>query len=180
MIAESARWGDATGGLFTPDNQWEAVNTNMINNYFPQRTSVVLAQLRTRGLYPQTDAPSFNQHGGPIPSGFGLTITGPAGATIYYTLDGSDPRLTGGAVSPSALAYTGSFQLTAHTTVKVRALEGGDWSRLAEGRSDRQSCIPFHRDSIRHACPSVARRGAGVEACQGTVLSVYSAGFLGH
>src|SRR5256885_5715889 len=49
-------------------------------------------------------APAFNQFGGNVPSGFQLTMSAPAG-TIYYSRDGSDPRLYGGAVSPAALTY---------------------------------------------------------------------------
>jgi hypothetical protein len=47
------------------------------------------------------EAPAFNRHGGRIEAGFELQMGAPAG-TVYYTLDGSDPRLTGGAVSPAA------------------------------------------------------------------------------
>ena len=49
--------------------------------------------------------PVFSSNGGPISPGSTLTINGPAGATIYYCADGSDPRLPGGAVSPTALVY---------------------------------------------------------------------------
>ena len=48
-------------------------------------------EMRDYGFYPDTDAPTFNQHGGYVPSGFDLSISAPQG-TIYYTLDGSDPR----------------------------------------------------------------------------------------
>jgi len=39
--------------------------------------------------------PSFSRQGGHVTPGFELTLTAPSG-TIYYTLDGSDPRLSGG------------------------------------------------------------------------------------
>jgi len=39
--------------------------------------------------------PSFSQQAGHVTPGFELTMTGPSG-TIYYTLDGSDPRVSGG------------------------------------------------------------------------------------
>jgi len=38
--------------------------------------------------------PVFNRDGGQVPSGFNLTMDSPTG-TIYYTLDGSDPRSSG-------------------------------------------------------------------------------------
>jgi len=55
----------------------------------------------------------------------------PSGGSIYYTLDGSDPRLPGGAVSPSAVLYDGNgLQLDASVEVRARVLLGGEWSAL--------------------------------------------------
>jgi len=48
-------------------------------------------------------AAQFSRDSGPIDPGDELTILAPAG-TIYYTLDGSDPRMAGGGVSPDAVA----------------------------------------------------------------------------
>ena len=39
-----------------------------------------------------------------MPAGFDLRMNASAG-TIYYTLDGSDPRLANGAISPAAIEY---------------------------------------------------------------------------
>ena len=60
-----------------------------------------------------------------------MTLSAPAG-DIYYTLDGSDPRVIGGAVSPTAIKYDGSFNLAETTTVKARALDGESWSAIDE------------------------------------------------
>src|SRR5205085_7403503 len=49
--------------------------------------------------------PTFSQSGGNVAAGTQITITGAAGSTVYYTLDGSDPRLPGGGLNPTALAY---------------------------------------------------------------------------
>ena len=58
------------------------------------------------------NAPDFNQYGGTITTPFNLTMTNPNGSgTIYYTLDGTDPRAPGGALSASAIAYTGTISL---------------------------------------------------------------------
>ncbi|NQT82999.1 lamin tail domain-containing protein, partial [bacterium] len=65
--------------------------------------------------------PVFSSDGGQIGSGFTLTMTRPAG-TIYYTLDGSDPRSPGGEVSTRALAYDGPITLVDTTNVTARAL----------------------------------------------------------
>ena len=100
---------------------------------FPQRSEIVLQQLRDAGLYPLVDAPTFNQHGGSVPPGFQLAISAPAGA-IYFTTDGSDPRVPRlGAISATATAYTAPFALPAGSTnVKARTLHNLTWSALTE------------------------------------------------
>ena len=60
--------------------------------------------------------------------GAGPPPTPPPGATIYYTLDGSDPRLTGGAASESAQTYSAPLILTETTQVYARAWQSGHWS----------------------------------------------------
>ncbi|MBI3415686.1 MAG: lamin tail domain-containing protein [Verrucomicrobia bacterium] len=133
VVGESARWGDAkrpTSPL-TRDTDWVAAVNNIVNNYFPRRTGIVLSQLKSRRLYPNVVAPSFNQHGGNVARGFNLTMTAPAG-TIFYTLDGTDPRLPGGAASPTALAYTTPFALDESILVKSRVLNDTNWSALNE------------------------------------------------
>jgi len=67
--------------------------------------------------------PRFSHPGGPVPDGVALTLTGPPGAAIYYTLNGTDPRLPGGAIHRDAQSYTGPIDLNASTRVKARALD---------------------------------------------------------
>ena len=92
--------------------------------------------LRNKLLWPNTEPPGFSQFGGVTPANYPLVIskTAGAGSIIYYTLDGSDPRLAGGAVSPSALVYSGAVNLNSITTVRSRVLSGpgGEWSPLTE------------------------------------------------
>ena len=42
---------------------------------------------------------------GRIADSLSVTITHPPGTVLYYTLNGSDPRLSDGSVSPDALVY---------------------------------------------------------------------------
>jgi len=65
--------------------------------------------------------PVFSSNGGPVSPGLTLTINGPAGATIYYCTDGSDPRLPGGAVSPTALVCRSPIALSASAVIMARA-----------------------------------------------------------
>jgi len=131
VVGESARWGDAKRAApFTRADWLNAINT-ILNNYFPQRGNIVLNQLRADGFYPTVGAASFNQHGGNVPRGFRLTMTA-AGGTIYYTRDGSDPRLAGGALSPTAVAYSAPLTLNESDHIKSRVVSGGAWSALNE------------------------------------------------
>jgi hypothetical protein len=160
---ESARWGDnrstagqpysytANGSFPTPT--WTAEKTRILNTILPARGSLTatsnsaLANLKTfagGALYPATAAPEFRdgatnniQHGGLVPAGFTLKITNPAATgTLYFTLNGSDPREAWtGAVAPMfpvgpVRSDTMPFLLESSKVVKARVLNGTTWSAL--------------------------------------------------
>jgi hypothetical protein len=90
---------------------------------------------RDAGLWPVTEPPIFSQHGGPVAAGYNLTITSAvATATIYFTLDGSDPRLPGGALNTASMVYTGTVVLTNISTVRARTRNNAtsEWSPVTE------------------------------------------------
>ena len=91
IVAEAARWGSAS----TP-SAWNTQQQDVLNNYMPNRTGIVVSQLKAQGLYPTVDAPGFSQQGGVFELGFELAMT--AEEDIHYTLDGSDPRESTGPV----------------------------------------------------------------------------------
>jgi hypothetical protein len=95
-----------------------------------------MAQLRSLGYYPDLDPPAFNQPGGLVEAGFMVTLTPPSSGDrgeVYYTTDGSDPRQpVSGAIAPTAGRYTGPFELTATTPIRVRRWVNGSWSALNE------------------------------------------------
>jgi len=132
IVAESARWGDdREGGPYLRDTKWIPEQNRLINTYFPVRSDVVLEQYKDDNLYPDVDAPVFqvngvNQHGDQILPSDDVAMTATAG-TIYYTLDGSDPRSLGAPV------YAGTNLNFAQTTlVRSRTLDGGVWSAMNE------------------------------------------------
>ena len=109
-----------------------AMLTYIPDVWVPQREAIMMQQLANVSLRSTVAAPSFNQPGGNVSAGFVLTMSAAAG-TIYYTLDGTDPRLQfGGITSPSARTYTGGVSLSQSTVIKARARNGGVWSALVE------------------------------------------------
>jgi CotH kinase protein/Lamin Tail Domain/Chitobiase/beta-hexosaminidase C-terminal domain/PA14 domain len=132
VACESARWGDSkVEPPRTRNADWVKEVNRVYGDYFAQRPGIVLGQLKAKSLYPSVSAPSLNQMGGNVTNGFAVVMTAPAG-TIYYTRDGSDPRLRGGAVSPSALVYSDPVTLTQSAALKARVLNGSTWSALVD------------------------------------------------
>jgi len=100
IVGESARWGDnrrPTNPYTRAD--WLNTQNTKLASFFPTRSNQVLASLRNANLYPQVAAPEFRidgalQHGGHAAIGSVLSMTAGAG-DIWYTLDGTDPRVPG-------------------------------------------------------------------------------------
>jgi len=168
IVAESARWGDGPVGPYavingwrpwhdfwrlfgeghpqTRDDEWAPERDRLLGAYFPNRTATVLGQLCARGLYPPVAAPAFDSSLTADGAGAKLTMVpaadGCPGArrdgTIFYTLDGADPRRPGsgdptlpwsGDVAPQARAYRVPLSLSGYRRVKARLAvqEGGRW-----------------------------------------------------
>jgi len=131
LIAESARWGDydfyfANGHV--QDDLWDVngeftTELNRIrNNWIPQRTNSMLNYYETNGLKSDLQSVGFNKYGGKVDQNFALNLTNAnSNSSIYYTLDGSDPRAFGGSISNTAILYTGSIILpNGPVTIKAR------------------------------------------------------------
>ncbi|HEY5914750.1 MAG TPA: lamin tail domain-containing protein [Verrucomicrobiae bacterium] len=143
MVAESARWGDArkftiganpgTGVTFTRD-EWWVPELQALGGFLPALNPYWIDRFRTLGLYPALLAPQFNQFGGSVPADFELTLThSNSTGVIYYTLDGSDPRVyLTGALAPGARACDGPTTFNTSTLVRARVLSAGVWSALTE------------------------------------------------
>jgi len=104
IVAESARWGDyrrdvdPQGGpspipLYDRDAEWMTERSRLFDSYFPVRTENVIAQYRAAGYLPGLEAPDFSVYGGRVASGSPLSMTSQDGEAIYFTTDGSDPRI---------------------------------------------------------------------------------------
>ncbi len=162
LFAESARWGDARSSLRTVQGDWDGRIAGIVNTYFPGRQSVVFGQMRAHGLYPELDAPEFNQHGGAVPMGFGVNFD--ADATVYYTTDGSDPRLTGGAISPNAAAASAGSMTT-------KLIDTGDTLRAWVPVDDRHD-NEWRNPAFDDASWATGTSGVGYESGSGYAAEI--------
>jgi hypothetical protein len=116
VIAESARWGDTWRDQPYTKADWLKAVAKMTDEILPQRTAIVLDQLRdaridgingpVRPLYPTIDAPVISPSGGVVPQGFEVTLQGTS--AIYYTVDGSDPRAHAATFATQAFVASGA------------------------------------------------------------------------
>ncbi|MEM7095291.1 MAG: CotH kinase family protein [Actinomycetota bacterium] len=130
VLAESARWGDGPDSANTVYgvSEWQNGLTRL-RNCFADRQSIVQAQLTADGLWPQGEAPTFTPTGGALAFGDPIAISadGQPG-TIYFTVDGTDPRGPDGQPSGSAVVYSGPLSMAADFSLSARILEGGVWT----------------------------------------------------
>ncbi len=78
-----------------------------LKTWLAQRSAWIDSQFPVR--------PSFSQLPGPTAVGTTVTLSAGAGAMIYYTMDGTDPRAPGGAVASGALNLTSGSGVTINT-----------------------------------------------------------------
>ena len=104
---ETARWRVALrGGTYQNE-------VNLMRNWLSNHLDYLDKQF--------TPPPSLSASGGRISAGFALELAVPNKASAYYTLDGSDPRLPQGEISPQAKTYTGPITLTGNARVVARS-----------------------------------------------------------
>lgn len=144
IIAESARWGDSKS--WEPKDRiddWLPEVADIENNFFPVRSDIVISQLKSAGLYPSLEPTIVRESGLTltaeriISSPVIITLMNPnPGGQIYYTTDGSDPRLTGGTLSGKAVSAQNGSNLTVSASMifRSRILDGQSWSALKEVR----------------------------------------------
>jgi hypothetical protein len=90
IIAESARWGDSKrSDPLNRDQHWLNAINWIVEEFFPDRTDMVLQQVINKGWYPIAPAPTLNTKPGLVEKGFRVTMQ--SSGDVYYTLDGSDP-----------------------------------------------------------------------------------------
>lgn len=135
---ESARWGDAretsSGGRGPnhgrPKNReddWRPEIDRIANEYIPARSKIILAQLFGHGVISDVPPPHYDF----LKDDKKQVQLESKRGTIYYTSDGSDPRLIGGGVSSSSQkAEDRSIERHPNKPILARSLVRDDWSAL--------------------------------------------------
>ena len=155
--AEAARWGSTSLNKTTWANTAKAkvLSFNNAGGTAPaghpalvagDRTSILLQELKNyqdpigtdKTLFPAVLPPTYSgSFGGIVGANYQFTISNSNGTgTIYYTKDGSDPRLIGGGIAAGVSSGTTSatVTLTQTGTVKARIFNSttSTWSALTE------------------------------------------------
>jgi hypothetical protein len=123
-----ARWyGSPTANNITTE-------TNLMKSWLANRAAWIDSQF--------TPAPAIALPPGPIAPGQTTTLSVPSGTTVYYTLDGSDPRAEGGGWAPGVVAYTGNpVVLNATSVLTARAWRPGVFATPATNWSGPASAL---------------------------------------
>jgi hypothetical protein len=129
IVAETARWGDARRApSYTRQDHWLA-EMQWVANYWASNQTRAIQRYRSVGLWPALEPPEIDRPSGYFTNCMPLAITHTNTAcTIWFTLDGTDPRLATGAPAPGAWAYAGAITLTNATRVCARVSDGTNWS----------------------------------------------------
>jgi len=143
IIAESARWGDAKTSPSLTKQTWLNLTQSMYNTYFPKRTDILKTQLSNENLYTTMITPEIYVDGVSCYDKYkyftgtkAIKIIDPnaltAGSSIYYTLDGIDPRAVGGTMTASAKPGKGTVEVSINqtTVLNSRLYKSGVWGPL--------------------------------------------------
>jgi len=171
-LAELARWGDVRGTLIDYNTHVVPTRDEIVNELLPTQLDEVLS-IYTResySLYPQIAAVDFNHLGGLVNQGFQIELNNPnSSGNIYYTLDGSDPRLEGGALNPTAMLYTDPIKVNNFMLVSARVYNPGNfnpqynWSAMCPRQFFSNNSYTIVINEIQYNPP-------GVTLADGTII----------
>jgi len=144
MLCEIARWGDERGSVLDHDH-WKSECKDVRDDLIG-RADKYITEVKKVGMYPVAEPPDFYNESEKIitstyeyPENFYITITfpNPQSGNIYYTIDGTDPRLWNltGNVSPEATKVAGidtTILVSQSMIIKARLKDGNVWSPIHE------------------------------------------------
>ena len=100
-------------------------------NWLPARRQKLFEFMRLHGLWPDVYAPSFNIESSIVEVNTDIEITSFNGeGSVYYTIDGTDPRQPGGQIQGTPVI--GSISIDQTLLLRARTLLNGEWSPMRE------------------------------------------------
>lgn len=140
----AARWPNmaSNGGPYAaPDTSGWAAEVSNLANWLKTRAAWIDAQFVSPPLVQLDESYS------PVSA---LVTLEAATGQIYYTLDGGDPRASGGSLASGALLYTAPFEVPPGTMINARSFDATfianpatAWSRLESDQSDANNSYPL-------------------------------------
>ncbi len=134
QVREQARWGGSAN--FT----WPRSGLQTVNSYtfdfgpadnFGRGRFINEVNFQKKWLFDRLNfmdtnfvaMPTLSRGSGQVSAGTTVTVlpSGEVGSVLYYTLDGTDPRLPGGAISPTAILSSGPLNLAVTSNVWLYA-----------------------------------------------------------
>ena len=134
ILAHSARWGDTFTAVPRGLTEWQAEVAFVENTFFNGRAEVVRNLLVAQNLANRVAQAALSLSSGSVVTpGTDVVVQAPAGATVYYTLDGTDPRASGGSPAAGALTLQGGQSITVNqdVTIVARVFDQGEWGAPA-------------------------------------------------
>ncbi len=115
QVAPSQKREEKKWAFMRPRGGSYQAEVNLMKNWLSNRVTYIDSQMTAR--------PTLSSAGGRVEPGFTVTIARAPGATVYYTLDGTDPRRAFGTneVAPGALLYVGPITINANSRLVARA-----------------------------------------------------------
>ncbi len=155
VVAESARWGDGIDDGTTRNRNVHWQNeVDRLDGLMDGNVDRLIDALLDEDYYPTIDPPLYLNNNVeievtelPIATGSIVELSNPNSVgNIYYTLDGTDPRLSGGNISPSATLYTGvDLVINGSIPLLARVKNGNEWSAL----HCLNLLVPVNLDSLK-------------------------------
>ncbi|MCR4769871.1 MAG: CotH kinase family protein [Bacteroidaceae bacterium] len=193
LYTESARWGDyrrdvhpytSQGVLYTVEGTFARERNRMLNEYFPQRTNIVINQLKNAGLYSNVTPPTIRLNNDIVKDGFNVILKSDVvkidyNNNIYYTINGKEPvdwaTNQNGDVTSSAIRLNNNntnilSNAQAGDTIVVKAIrkEGNNWS-ASWSPTVEYSFFVYDPNSINEAT-AIAPQSNGIFDMQGRRL----------
>lgn len=131
IVAETARWQPSSSVSTLPwdrNQEWTNEWNYLRNTFFPNRVPRLIQQLRQHSGWWPAEPPELGRVEGVVPAGYPLSFSVASGV-IYFTLDGSDPRLPSGAANPAARRLNAA-------PIATKLIASGDLWRFLDNGTD--------------------------------------------